>query len=147
MLTTEKVQNEDLVAIVEEARLHGTRIRPQIGGFPYLAEALRRAGIARLEFVVPSMTTVYVTERGAVLEQGEPLAPGATLVAGFDENALVAAVRADQEGRSTFPEFVAAAWRAGVMSWTVDLAARTCTYRSASGRDTYAESYPAVEIS
>lgn len=147
MLTTGDVHHEDLVAAVEEACLHGMRIRPQVGGFPYLAEALRRAGIERLEFVVPSMTTVYVTDRGAVLQQGEPLATGATLVAGFDEDALVAAVRADQQGRSTFPEFVAAAWRAGVMSWTVDLAARICTYRSASGRETYAESYPAVEIS
>ena len=114
MLTAEKARSEDLIAVAEEARLHGMRIRPQVGGFPYLAEALRRADIERLEFVVPSMTTVYVTDRGAVLEQGEPLATGATLVAGFDEDALVAAIRADQQGRATFPEFVAAAWRAGV---------------------------------
>ena len=58
----------------------------------------------------------------------------------------VAALRADQQGLSTFPEFVAAAWRAGVLSWTVDLVARTCTYRSASGRESYVESYPAVEL-
>lgn len=146
MLASEMVHHEDPVAAVREARLHGMRIRPLVGGFPHLAEALRRAGVERLEFVVPSMTTVYVTGRGAVLEQGVPLAIGDALVPGFDENALVAALRADQEGRSAFPEFVAAAWRAGVVSWTVDLAVRTCTYRSASGRETYAESYPAVEI-
>lgn len=146
MLANEEVHREDLVAVVRDARLHGMRIRPLVGGFPHLAEALRRAGIDRLEFVVPSMTTVYVTDRGAVLEQGEPLATGDALVAGFDEHALVAALRADQQGRSTFPEFVAAAWRAGVVSWTVDLAARTCTYRSGSGRETYVESYPAIGI-
>lgn len=136
----------DPVAIVEAARRRGMEIRPQVGGFPWLAEALRGAGVERLEFVVPSMTTVYVTPRGDVLEQGAPVVTGSALVALFDRDALIAALRADQQGLSTFPEFVTAAWRAGVLSWTVDLVARTCTYRSASGRESYVESYPAVEL-
>lgn len=144
LLSSER--EEDLVSAVTAALQYGMRVRPEVGGFPSLAEALRRAGVERLEFVVPSATTLYVTSRGTVVEQGEPLANGAALVARFDEPALIAAIRADQQGRSTFPEFVASAWRAGVVSWTVDLSARTCTYRSASGRESYVESYPAVEI-
>ena len=139
-------REEDLLADVTTALQHGMRVRPEVGGFPSFAEALRRAGVERLEVAVPSATTLYVTSRGAVVAQGEPLANGATLVARFDESALVAAIRADQQGRSTFPELVASAWRAGVVSWTVDLSARTCTYRSASGRESYVESYPAVDI-
>lgn len=147
MLTTwQRGLSDDLVAHVAAARQHGMRIRPAVGGFPYLAAALRRAGIERFDYVVPSATTVYVTAGGAVLEQGEPVAGRSCVIAPFDEIALMAALRADQEGRSTFRDFVAAAWRAGVLSWTVDLAARTCTYRSARGDETYAESYPAVEI-
>lgn len=146
LTTTDETDREDLVAQVAAACERGTRIRPVVGGFPHFAEALRRAGIERLEYVVPSATTIHVTQRGAVLEQGTPLAAGASEIAPFDEQALVAALRADQEGRATFPDFVAAAWRAGVLSWTVDLRARTCTYRSARGDRTYVESYPAVEI-
>ena len=82
----------------------------------------------------------------ALLEQGAPVVTGSAMVAPFDRDALIAALRADQQGLSTFPEFVTAAWRAGVLSWTVDLVARTCTYRSASGRESYVESYPAVEL-
>ncbi|MBY0273838.1 DUF1398 family protein [Candidatus Binatia bacterium] len=137
---------DGLVADLVAAREHGMRIRPAVGGFPYLAEAFRRAGVERLDFVVPSATTVYTTDRGEVVEQGEVLVSGTSAIAPFDERALVAALRADQEGRATFPDFVAASWRAGVLSWTVDLVARTCTYRSARGDRTYVESYPAVDI-
>jgi uncharacterized protein YbcV (DUF1398 family) len=146
MLTKREAHRDDLVVTVEEARRHGMRIRPAVGGFPYLAEALRSAGVTRFDFVVPSATAVYVTAQGAVVEQGEPLVGGSSSIAGFDEQSLVAALRADQEGRASFPEFVAAAWRAGVLSWTVDLVARTCTYRSGSGEKAYVESYPAVEL-
>lgn len=146
MLTTSEAREDDPVAIVEAALRRGRRLRPEVGGFPWLAEALRRAGVERFEFVVPSMTTVYVTARGDVVEQGTPVVDGAARVARFDREELIAALRRDQAGRSTFPEFVAAAWRAGVLSWTVDLAARTCTYRSASGGEGYVETYPAVEI-
>lgn len=147
MLTTpEQHHPDDLVADVAAARDHGMRIRPAVGGFPYLAEAFRRAGVERLDFVVPSATTVYTTGRGEVVEQGDVLVSGTSVIAPFDEQALVTALRADQEGRATFPEFVAAAWRAGVLSWTVDLVSRTCTYRSARGDRTYVESYPAVDL-
>jgi uncharacterized protein YbcV (DUF1398 family) len=146
MLTNRQDDRDDLVATIAAAREHGMRVRPAVGGFPYLAEALRRAGVTRFDFVVPSATTVYVTGCGAVVEQGEPLAVGASAIASFDEQALVAALRADQEGRATFPEFVTAAWRAGVLAWTVDLAARTCTYRSAYGDQVYVESYAVVEL-
>lgn len=146
MLSIHDVARDELVETVEEARRRGMLVRPKVGGFPWLAEALYRAGVERYEFVVPSMTTVYVTARGEVLEQGTPVVTGVGRIARFDRDTLIGAIRADQEGRSTFAEFVAAAWRAGVLSWTVDLVARTCTYRSASGGDSYVESYPAIEI-
>lgn len=146
MLTKKETHREDVVATVEAALRRGMQLRPEVGGFPWLAEALRSAGVERFEFVVPSMTTVYATACGDVVEQGTPVVAGAVLVARFERDALIAALRADQAGLTTFPEFVAAAWRAGVVSWTVDLEARTCTYRSASGRESYVESYAAIEI-
>jgi uncharacterized protein YbcV (DUF1398 family) len=123
----------------------GFRIRPKVGGFPYLAEALRSAGVSAIHCVVPSMTTVYVLPTGPVVLQGSPQVSGLADVAAFDAGALVTALRADQAGRSAYPEFMAAAWHAGVVSYDVDLAARTCTYRSATGEQ-YVEDYPAVDL-
>lgn len=77
--------------------------------------------------------------------QGAPLVSGIEDVPAFDQNALIAALRIDQAGKSTFPEFLAASWRAGVVSYEVDFAARTVAYRGCNGEE-YVESYPAVKI-
>jgi hypothetical protein len=70
---------------------------------------------------------------------------GAADVPAFDREALVRALRADQAGNSSFPEFLAAAWRAGVVRYDVDFAARTVIYVGCAGEE-YVESYPAVPL-
>ncbi len=134
-----------IIEKVAAATAYGTAVRPKVGGFPYLAEAMRQAGITKNLFDVPSMSTVFVTDEGDVLRPGLPLHAAPVLVPPFDEPALIAALRADQQGRSTFPEFAAAAFRAGVVRFEVDTAARTCTYVGAHGEQ-YVEAYPAVEL-
>jgi len=47
--------------------------------------------------------------------------------------------------RGTFPEFLAATWRAGVVHYDVDFTARNVTYYGSNGEE-YVESYPAMEI-
>ncbi|HEY3940215.1 MAG TPA: DUF1398 family protein [Bryobacteraceae bacterium] len=64
----------------------------------------------------------------------------------FDRDSLIAALRIDQAGKSTFPEFLEASWRAGVVRYDVDFAARTVAYFGCNGEE-YSEAYPAVEIS
>ncbi len=63
----------------------------------------------------------------------------------FNQAALIAALRTDQAGNSTFPEFLTGTWEAGVVSYDVDFAAHTCTYYGATG-EKYVEEYAAVEI-
>jgi uncharacterized protein YbcV (DUF1398 family) len=63
----------------------------------------------------------------------------------FDKEALVAALRTDQAGKSTYPEFLAASWRAGVVRYDVDLVARKVAYYGCNGEE-HVESYPAVEV-
>lgn len=63
----------------------------------------------------------------------------------FDRDALITALRTDQAGESTFPEFLMAAWKAGVVSYEVDFAARTCSYYGLGG-EKYVESYPTTEL-
>ena len=119
--------------------------RPKVGGFPYLAETLRRAGVTRNHWFLPACQSLYLTKDGPVVTQGTPLLSGTADVPPFDREALIAALRVDQAGKSTFPEFLLATWRAGVVRYDVDFAARTCTYYGCEG-EKYIEDYPAVSI-
>jgi len=118
--------------------------RPKVGGFPYLAETLRRAGVRRNLWYLPACQSLYLTELGPVVQLGTPLVSAMNDVPRFDQEALIAALRTDQAGQSTFPEFLVASWRAGVVRYDVDFAARTCTYYGAENEE-YVESYPAVD--
>ena len=113
---------------LEAAQKRAMAIRPKFGGFPYLAEALRQAGVTRNLWVLPSCQCMYLTQDGPVATQGTPLLLGAADVPPFDREALIKALRTDQAGESTFQEFLAASWRAGVVRYDVDFAERTVTY-------------------
>jgi uncharacterized protein YbcV (DUF1398 family) len=120
-------------------------IRPKVGGFPYLAETLRQAGVTRNVWALPACQNIFLTASGAVVIQGTPLVTGAADVPRFDREALIRAIRTDQAGESSFPEFLEATWLAGVVGYDVDFAARTVRYYGCEG-DEYVEAYPAVEI-
>jgi uncharacterized protein YbcV (DUF1398 family) len=131
---------------LEEAQRRAMAIRPEVGGFPYLAETLRRAGVTRNLWFLPACQSLFLTDYGPVVSQGTPLISGTADVPPFDRNALIAALRTDQAGKSTFPEFLAATWRAGVVRYEVDFMARRVAYYGSQGEE-YIEDYPAVEIS
>lgn len=120
--------------------------RPRVGGFPYLAEVLRQAGVKRNVWTLPASQSLYLTDDGPVVMQGTPLVSGVVDVPAFDRDALVQALRTDQAGESTFPEFLEATWRAGVVRYDVDLDARTVAYSGSNGEE-YVEAYPAVTVS
>jgi uncharacterized protein YbcV (DUF1398 family) len=130
---------------LEAAQRKAMAIRPKVGGFPYLAEALRQAGVRRNIWSLPSAQSLFITNEGAVVTQGTPLVSGTVEVPLFDREALIAALRTDQAGNSTFPEFLAASWRAGVVRYDVDFSARTVSYYGCNGEE-YVEKYPAVEV-
>jgi uncharacterized protein YbcV (DUF1398 family) len=119
--------------------------RPKIGGFPYLAESLRRAGVTRNIWILPACQSLYLTNDGPVVMPGSPLASGPVDVPTFNREALIIALRIDQAGESTFAEFLEASWCAGVVSYEVDLAARTVAYNGCNG-EVYIEAYPAVTL-
>lgn len=119
--------------------------RPEVGGFPFLAECLRKAGVERNLWSLPGVQSIYVMQDGVVVQQGTPLVSGMSSVSDFDEAALVSALRTNQAGQSTFPEFLSAAWQAGVIGYEVDFSARTVSYFGARG-ERYLESYPSIEV-
>jgi uncharacterized protein YbcV (DUF1398 family) len=130
---------------LEAAQKRAMAIRPKVGGFPYLAEALRRAGVTRNVWSLPSCQSLFLTKDGPVVIQGTPLVAGIADVPAFKREGLIKALRIDQAGESTFPEFLAESWRAGVVRYDVDFEARTVTYYGCDGEE-YTEVYPAVEI-
>jgi len=130
---------------LEAAMKRAMAIRPKVGGFPVLAETLRRAGVTRNLWYLPACESLYLTKEGPVVMQGTPLVTGMADVPAFDREALITALRTDQAGKSTFPEFLAASWRAGVVRYDVDFAARTVAYYGCNGEE-YVEEYPAVKM-
>lgn len=78
-------------------------IRPKVGGFPYLAETLRCAGVSRNLWFLPACQSLFLTADGPVMMQGTPLATGTMDVPQFNREELISALRTDQAGQSTFP--------------------------------------------
>jgi uncharacterized protein YbcV (DUF1398 family) len=130
---------------LQAAQQRAMAIRPKVGGFPYLAEALRQAGVTRNIWFLPACESIFLTNDGPVVMQGAPLVSGLADVPPFDREALIKALRTDQAGESTFPEFLRASWQAGVIRYDVDFAARTVAYYGCN-EEQYVESYHAVEV-
>lgn len=115
--------------------------RPPVGGFPYLAETLRRAGVTRNIWFLPACQSLYLTKDGPVVIQDRPLISAMADVPSFNQEGLVQALRTDQAGDSTFREFLAASWQSGVVRYDVDLVGRSVTYYGCNGEN-YIENYP-----
>jgi uncharacterized protein YbcV (DUF1398 family) len=130
---------------LQAAQQRAMAIRPKVGGFPVLAEVLRRAGVTRNLWFLPACESLFLTKDGPVVMQGTPLVSGMVDVPPFDREALIQALRTDQAGGSTFPEFLAASWRAGIVRYDVDFANRRVSYYGCQGEE-YVEGYPAVEV-
>jgi uncharacterized protein YbcV (DUF1398 family) len=130
---------------LQNAQKEAMARRPKVGGFPYLAEMLRRAGVTRNIWSLPACQSIFLTNQGSVVMQGQPLVSGMTDIPSFDREGLIRALRTDQAGEGTFPDFLAASWHSGVVRYDVDFSGRTVTYYGCNGEE-YVESYPAVDI-
>ena len=128
-----------------KAQKYAMSIRPKVGGFPVLAEALRQAGVTRNFWSLPSCQSIYITKLGTVVQLGEPIVTQVTDVPEFNEQSLIQCLRKDQAGEISFPEFLRLSWSAGVIGYDVDFEKRKCIYFGARG-ESYTEEYSAVEI-
>lgn len=134
-----------IIEKLTEAQKYGMSIRPKVGGFPVLAEVLRQAEVLMNRWVLPSCQSIFLMKEGAVVQQGAPLVTGLHEISKFDQEALIVALRTDQNGNSTFHEFLLSTWKAGVVGYDVDFTERKVIYYGANG-ERYLEKYPAVEI-
>jgi uncharacterized protein YbcV (DUF1398 family) len=130
---------------LQQAMQRGESIRPKVGGFPHLAEAMRQAGVTHNIWYLPSCQGIFQTREGAVAIQAQPLISGMADVPSFNQEAFIQGLRADQVGEITFPEFLEASWKAGVVKYDVDFTGRTVTYYGVNG-EVYIEEYPAITL-
>lgn len=130
---------------LHSAQQHAFAIQPKVGGFPVLAAVLHRAGVNSNEWTLPAAQSVYSTDAGPVVQLGTPVSSGTQDIPDFNRDAVIQAIRTNQAGESTFPEFLAAVFLAGVIRYVVDFDARTVSYYGIDG-DNYIESYPEVAI-
>lgn len=130
---------------LQTAQKQAMAVRPRVAGFPFLAESLRRAGVTRNLWSLPACQSIFLTNDGPVVMQGQPLVSGMADIPAFDREGLIRVLRIDQAGESTFPEFLTSSWRCGVVRYDVDFEARKVTYYGCNGEE-YQEAYPAVDI-
>jgi len=61
---------------LEQAMQEAVTRRPKAAGFPYRAETLRRAGVTRKFWSLPSCQRLCLSDKGSVVMQGVPLISG-----------------------------------------------------------------------
>jgi len=81
--------------------------RPKIGGFPHLAETLRRAGVMRNLWFLPACQSLYLTSEGPVMSEalGLSLVSGMADVPVFNREALIGRCGSIKLGRAHFRSF------------------------------------------
>jgi uncharacterized protein YbcV (DUF1398 family) len=60
------------ISILQAAMQRAMAGRPKVGGFPYLAETLRRAGVTRNLWYLPACQSLYLTEHGRSCSSERP---------------------------------------------------------------------------
>lgn len=144
-LRTDKDTMSKAVENLLRAQQRALSIRPKQGGFPYLAEVLKRAGVTKNIWSLPSCQSIYLTQCGPVVIQGAPLLSAPSDIPLFNRDALIAAIKIDQAGHSSFPEFLKSCWESGVVSYVVDFEKRLVVYYGVLG-ESYSENYPTIEM-
>lgn len=61
---------------LNKGMMRAAAIRPKVGGFPYLAETLRQAGVTRNVWSLPACQSLFLTNDGPIVVQGAPLVSG-----------------------------------------------------------------------
>ena len=128
-----------------KAQKYADLICPTIGGFPLLAEILRQAGVQSNRWYLPSCQSIYLMKNGAVVQQRAPLITETSEVPRFNCNALISAIKADQQGKGSFSEFLLVAWNAGVIEYNVDFLTREVIYYGINSEQ-YSEKYSAIHF-
>ena len=84
----------------KNAMAKSEKVRPKIGGFPYLAECLREEGFTKNTWYLPSGDSFYFTSEDSLVIPGKPLIGDITTYPTYSEEKLINALRSDQSGKT-----------------------------------------------
>jgi uncharacterized protein YbcV (DUF1398 family) len=129
----------------KNAMAKSEKVRPKIGGFPYLAECLREEGFTKNTWYLPSGDSFYFTKEDSLIIPGTSLIEDITTYPPYSKEKLISTLRADQSGQTTFPEFLMNTWKSGIVKYEVNFIERYVIYYGANNEE-YKETYPAEEI-
>ncbi|NHI76911.1 DUF1398 family protein [Lactococcus petauri] len=135
----------ELINHLKQAMENSEKVRPKIGGFPYLAECLHQEGFTKNTWYLPSGDSFYFSQDDSLVISGTSLIGDMDKCPTFDESLLIKALRMDQAGQTTFPEFLMNVWEAGVVQYDVNFINRYVSYYGSNGEE-YREDYPEVHI-
>ena len=125
-----KLQNN-----LQNAMSKSEKVRPKIGGFPYLAECLREEGFIKNTWYLPSGDSFYFSKEDSLVIPGKSLIEDIAVYPSYSEEKLIRALRSDQAGKSTFPEFLMNTWKSGVVKYEVNFIDRYVVYYGANGEE------------
>lgn len=128
---------------IVEAQKYAMKIRPKVGGFPVLAAVLKKFGVLKNVWYLPSCQSIYFTENGNVVFQGNPLVSNFADIPFFDKDSLIFALTKDKNGEGSFDEFLNSSWKAGVVKYEVDFLQRKVIYYGILGEE-YIETYSEI---
>jgi hypothetical protein len=120
-------------------------IRPKVGGFPYLAETLRLAGVTRKPLVSARVPELIVDRVWAGSDGWSPLGVRYRGCAGFQSRRADCGASDRRAGTARSPSFWPHCGTPGSFAYDVDFAARTVGYFGCNGEE-YIEPYPAVDL-
>ncbi len=115
--------------------------------YPQFAYLLNQSGIQKYRVELPTHVITYYGNREDQVWSvgGEAIADAAQSPHSFDEAGVVAALRANQEGRTDFKTFLQQIWLSGITYYDADLQGRIVTYYGADGQF-YAEHFPLAVV-
>jgi uncharacterized protein YbcV (DUF1398 family) len=101
--------------------------------YPTLAQILVNAGIRSYHVDVAAHTATYHGEGEPFTHQGQAIAHPQEPPPLFREDALKAAIIANQRKEIDYEEFLRRIWQSGTTVYDVDLEEKTVTYRGRGG--------------
>ena len=110
--------------------------RARDGGitYPQFVQVLIDAGVTSYHVDVASHAISFLCGADEIhAERGAPTAQSGARPSSFSKDGLVAAIRENQQGKSTYSVFLERIWAAGVTTYDVDVTGRMITYRGARG--------------
>lgn len=126
--------NNKIITLIQELTVNKTP-------FPQFIAAIYKVGIVRYHADLVGRRKIYYHENGEsyIHEASDHIEENACDV--FNENGVIAALRAVQQGQIDYTEFLSQIVRHGVVSYTVFIPGRQAHYTGFMG-DLYVEKFP-----